>query len=86
MFKFTLMALAANMALSKDKCLEMPLHVRKNKHKRQNELVLSLTQENVFEKDLTDYFDIQLYTILSFGSNKESHTLIFDTGSSWLWV
>ena len=38
------------------------------------------------EKDLEDFFDIQIFSTVYFGSQKEPHELIFDTGSSWLWV
>lgn len=38
------------------------------------------------EKNLQDFFDIQIFSTVYFGSNLEPHRLIFDTGSSWLWV
>jgi hypothetical protein len=38
------------------------------------------------EKELSDYKDVQLYGKLFFGSELEPHKVIFDTGSSWLWV
>lgn len=38
------------------------------------------------EKALFDFRDVQLYAELYFGPNQEPHTVIFDTGSSWLWV
>ena len=38
------------------------------------------------EKNLSDFFDIQIFSTVYFGSKQEPHQLIFDTGSSWLWV
>ena len=38
------------------------------------------------EKNLSDFFDIQIFSTVYFGSRREPHQLIFDTGSSWLWV
>ena len=38
------------------------------------------------EKNLSDFFDIQIFSTVYFGSRQEPHQLIFDTGSSWLWV
>ena len=38
------------------------------------------------EKELSDYKDVQLFGKLFFGSELEPHKVIFDTGSSWLWV
>ena len=38
------------------------------------------------EKNLADFFDIQIFSTVYFGSQHEPHQLIFDTGSSWLWV
>lgn len=38
------------------------------------------------EKNLSDFFDIQIFSTVYFGSQREPHQLIFDTGSSWLWV
>ena len=38
------------------------------------------------EKNLSDFFDIQIFSTVYFGSKREPHQLIFDTGSSWLWV
>jgi len=38
------------------------------------------------EKNLYDYFDIQIFSQIYIGSNKQKFDLIFDTGSSWVWV
>jgi len=35
---------------------------------------------------LMDFMDIQIYSTLYFGSEREPHQVIFDTGSQWLWV
>ena len=36
--------------------------------------------------DLADFYDVQIFTTVSVGSNKQSFQCIFDTGSNWLWV
>lgn len=38
------------------------------------------------EKNLYTFFDIQLYSNIWIGSKKEQFEMIFDTGSSWVWV
>lgn len=38
------------------------------------------------EKDLHDHFQIQIFSSIYIGSNKQPFDLIFDTGSSWVWV
>lgn len=42
--------------------------------------------QSYFEKNLDDFFSIQVFSTVYFGSRHEPHKLIFDTGSSWLWV
>jgi len=42
--------------------------------------------QGFLEKNLSDFFDIQIFSTVYFGSKREPHQLIFDTGSSWLWV
>jgi hypothetical protein len=37
-------------------------------------------------KNLDEYDDIHLYSQLYFGSQKQEINVLFDTGSSWLWV
>ena len=43
-------------------------------------------RQGYLEKHLSDFFDIQIFSTVYFGSRHEPHQLIFDTGSSWLWV
>lgn len=38
------------------------------------------------EKNLTNYKNLQWYLTLFIGSQKQEHTFIFDTGSTWLYV
>jgi len=40
----------------------------------------------VYEKELTNYFNVQYYSTLYVGSQMEDMTFIFDTGSSWFWA
>ena len=55
-------------------------------HSRDSEDGGRLDATGWLEKDLEDFFDIQIFSTVYFGSQKEPHELIFDTGSSWLWV
>lgn len=36
--------------------------------------------------NLYAFFDIQLYSNIYVGSEREKFEMIFDTGSSWVWV
>ena len=38
------------------------------------------------EKDLGDFFDIQIFAPIYIGSQRQKFNMIFDTGSAWLWV
>lgn len=49
-------------------------------------LVESFEPVGLIDKKLHDYNDVQIYGKLFFGSEMEPHKVIFDTGSSWLWV
>lgn len=46
----------------------------------------SAQHPDYIEKDLLDFFDIQIYSKIYLGSNKQEFMMIFDTGSSWVWV
>jgi len=35
---------------------------------------------------MTDYYDVQLFSKVMFGSNRQPFELILDTGSAWTWV
>ena len=37
-------------------------------------------------KNLYTFFDIQLYSKIWVGSERQEFEMIFDTGSSWVWV
>ena len=43
-------------------------------------------RHDYIEKNLYDFYDIQLYAVVYIGSNKQKFEMIFDTGSSWVWV
>jgi len=43
-------------------------------------------QEEYIEKNLMDFFNIQIFSSIYVGSMKQQFDLIFDTGSSWVWV
>jgi hypothetical protein len=51
---------------------------------------MNLSQEDgtsdYIEKNLDNFFNIQIYANVLFGANRESFPLIFDSGSSWVWV
>ena len=38
------------------------------------------------EKTLHDFHNIQIFSNIYFGSDKQEFPLIFDTGSAWVWV
>jgi hypothetical protein len=37
-------------------------------------------------KQLDSFYDIQIYSKIHFGENREEFKLIFDSGSAWVWV
>lgn len=41
--------------------------------------------EDYIEKDMQDYYDVQLFSKVYVGSNRQPFDLILDTGSSWTW-
>jgi hypothetical protein len=45
-----------------------------------------IQEEDYIEKKLHDFFNIQLYSNIYVGSEKRPFKMIFDTGSSWVWV
>jgi hypothetical protein len=47
---------------------------------------LSTAAVGYIEKKLYDFYNIQIYSNIYFGSNKQEFPLIFDTGSAWVWV
>jgi hypothetical protein len=73
--------------------LELDLHIRPVGTASGHMALLGDEEEQVatggsgfLEKNLSDFFDIQIFSTVYFGSRNEPHQLIFDTGSSWLWV
>ena len=42
--------------------------------------------DDLIDQTLRDYYDVQIFTRVLIGSDKESFDMIFDTGSNWLWV
>jgi len=43
-------------------------------------------QDEYIDKQLYDYNNIQIYSTIYIGSEKQKFDMIFDTGSSWVWV
>jgi predicted RNA-binding protein with PIN domain len=43
-------------------------------------------QSDYIDKQLYDYNNIQIYSKIFIGSEMEEFDMIFDTGSSWVWV
>mmetsp|Transcript_38073 Transcript_38073/g.28053 ORF Transcript_38073/g.28053 Transcript_38073/m.28053 type:complete len:82 (-) Transcript_38073:996-1241(-) len=41
---------------------------------------------SMYEKEMYDYFDVQLFSTVHMGTSAVPFNLIYDTGSSWLWV
>lgn len=48
--------------------------------------LLSAADTKIVTKDLKDFHDVQVFTKIYVGENKQSFYCIFDTGSNWLWV
>lgn len=49
-------------------------------------MVTSLGGEKKITRDLLNYYNVQYYGKLYVGSEETEMQLIFDTGSSWLWL
>ena len=43
-------------------------------------------QKDYIETKLKNLFNIQIFSRVYFGSNKQGFDLVFDSGSSWVWV
>lgn len=69
---------------------EMEAHVRsKNKKAKQPKTGLQAlfsTQDDYVDKILYDFNNIQIYSKIYIGSDRQEFDFIFDTGSSWVWV
>ena len=79
--------------MNKDGVIEMDVHVSNKPSKKYasglGTHLMSLDSAkhpDYIEKDLLDFFDIQIYSKIFLGSNKQEFDMIFDTGSSWVWV
>jgi hypothetical protein len=48
--------------------------------------VHNYTEPVIAEQDVQDYYDVQLFSKVHVGSNREEFNVIFDTGSAWFWV
>ena len=46
----------------------------------------SEAEKNYIDKQLYDFNNIQLYSKIYIGSQRQEFDMIFDTGSSWVWV
>ena len=65
-------------------------HLREQPHKKLLHPVLqNLSDESAgdyIEKELDNFFNIQIFANMYFGSDKQEFPCIFDSGSSWVWV
>ena len=43
-------------------------------------------QQKLITAPIEDYQDVQIFTELYVGSQKEKFKVIFDTGSDWIWI
>jgi hypothetical protein len=73
---------------------EIPMKIQKATAGRTNGLGQHLQsmysvngyQPDYVDKQLLTFFDIQIYSKIYVGSQKQEFDMIFDTGSSWVWV
>jgi len=68
---------------------------RKNLKTKTKEVIMNLNsnnqtytegEEDYYEQDMEDYKDVQLFSKIYVGSEKQPFDVIFDTGSAWTWV
>lgn len=45
-----------------------------------------MVADRIIEKKLHDFHDVQIFTTIYIGENKQAFEMIFDTGSNWLWI
>jgi len=48
--------------------------------------LLSAADSKIVTKDLKDFHDVQVFTKVYVGEDKQPFMCIFDSGSNWLWV
>ena len=73
--------------------IDMDVHVTERPHRHHSGLashLMNLSQvdgsKDYIEKNLDNFFNIQIYANILIGSNRQKFPLIFDSGSSWVWV
>ena len=76
---------------AKNGIIEMDMHVSSNPPKGYlpglgHHLMNLNADKEYIEEDLDDFFDIQIFSHIFIGSNKQEFPMTFDTGSGWLWV
>ena len=64
--------------------LELDIDIQKKPE--QHHSLMQLHSNNYIDKDLDSFHDIQILSKLYIGSHRQAFDLIFDTGSSWVWV
>ena len=73
--------------------IDMDINITERPHQHHSGLANHLMNlsaadgtQDYIEKNLDNFFNIQIYANILIGSNKQSFPLIFDSGSSWVWV
>ena len=73
--------------------IDMDVNISERPHEHHSGLASHLLEMSAtdgsgdyIEKNLDNFFNIQIYANILIGSNKQEFPLIFDSGSSWVWV
>ena len=86
--KFFLAALAVSLVSSNT--INFPLKSQKtafSKHSNNTALAsLVKSDSKLITAPIEDYQDVQIFTEIYVGSQKEKFKVIFDTGSDWIWI
>ena len=92
MIKLLLLASSAQaLPAAKNGIIEMDVEVSSRKSKGYTpglgqELMNLNAGSSYIEKDVLDFFDIQIYSKLYIGSDRQEFEMTFDSGSGWVWV
>lgn len=70
--------------------MDIDIHEKSHSHSGLANHLMNLSQidgdKEYIEQNLDNFFNIQIYSNIYVGSNRQKFPLIFDSGSSWVWV